>query len=159
MVAKEAQMPNARRSTVKRKLAMQDNPDMELFKLHKQFCAAYGKMKKYDDAPGTDNGSLTTATKEEKRSHRKWERASVVAFEKARAVIEAPAFTLEGMLMKLHVTGFSITDTKPGTFTGPHYRSGTRLWEPGKFAHDQSEEMAIILSLRDDLHRFAGRRV
>jgi hypothetical protein len=59
------------------------------------------------------------------------------------------------MLTKLHVAGFAITDTKPGTFTSPHYRSATKLWEAGKFA--QSEEVAIIVSLRDDLHRFAGR--
>ena len=58
--------------------------------------------------------------------------------------------------MKLHIAGFAITDTKPGTFTGP-YRSNIRLWEPGKFV--EGEEIAIIVSLRDDLHRFAGRRV
>lgn len=58
--------------------------------------------------------------------------------------------------MKLHVAGFAITDTEPGAFTGP-YRSNIGLWEPGKFV--EGEEIAIIVSLRDDLHRFAGRRV
>jgi hypothetical protein len=145
-------------SQAKRKNTIQvKNPDAELFNLHDRFCAAYGKMKKYD-TPSTSNGSLSTGTKEEKRLHRKWEAACEVAFRKARAVLEAPAYTLEGMLTKLHVAGFSIIHTKPGTFTGPDYRSGTRLWEPGTFGDDQSEEMALIVSLRDDLHRFAGRR-
>jgi hypothetical protein len=61
------------------------------------------------------------------------------------------------MLLKLHVAGFPIISTKPGTFTGPDYRSGTPLWEPGQLA-DGSDELAIILSIRDDLHRFAGGR-
>ena len=139
------------------KAKLKKSQDAELFKLHDRFCAAYRKMKKYNDAPGRDRGSLSTATKEEKRTHRKWENADSIAFEKARAVIEAPAYTLEGMLLKLHVAGFSLTSTKPGTFTGPDYRSGTRQWEPGILA-DGSDELAIILSLRDDLYRFAGRR-
>jgi hypothetical protein len=54
--------------------------------------------------------------------------------------------------MKLHVAGFAITGAKP--VTGP-YR-GNPLWEPGRFA--DSEEVSIVVSLRDDLHRFAGRR-
>lgn len=137
-------------SKAKRKNTTAKTADADLFKLHDKFCAAYGKMKEYDKVKDE------RGTKEQKALHRKWERAASVAFDKARAVIDAPAFTLEGMLMKLHISGFAITDTKPGTFTGP-YQSGTRLrlWEPGKFA--ESDEVAIIISLRDDLHRFAGR--
>jgi hypothetical protein len=101
-------------------------------------------------------GSGPKSTKQEQAAFRKWERIAGEAFEKARAVVETPACTLEGMLMKLHVAGFAITDTKPGTFTGP-YRGNNPLWEPGRFA--QGEEIAIIISLRNDLHRFAGRRV
>jgi hypothetical protein len=134
------------------------SPNADLFKLHDRFCAAYRKMKKCGVALRRDEGSLSTATKAQKKIHRKWESVGDIAFEKARAVIEAPAYTLEGMLLKLHVAGFSIISTKPDTFTGPEYRSGTRLWEPGKLAND-SDELAIILSLREDLHRFAGKRV
>jgi hypothetical protein len=128
------------------------NPDAELFRLHDRFCAAYEKMKKYD-VPGKSD--LSTGTKEGKRLHRKWESASNVAFDRGRAVIDALALTLEGMLMKLHIAGFVITGTKRGTFSGP-YKSGTRLWEPGGLYGDD-DEIAIIVSLRDDLHRFAGR--
>ncbi len=82
------------------------SPDEELFRLHEQFYAAYQKMQKHE-VPGKGNGSLSTGTKEEKRLPRKWENAVNVAFEKGRAVVDAPALTLDGMLMKLHVTGFS----------------------------------------------------
>jgi hypothetical protein len=129
--------------------------DADLFKLHDKFCVAYQKMKRFD-IPGSSAGSLPKATKQEKALHRKWERASDDAFDKARAVISAPAVTLEGMLMKLHVAGFAITDTKPGTFSSP-YHGGIRLWEPGKFA--ERDEIAIIVSLRDDLCRFSGKRL
>lgn len=130
--------------------------DANLFKLHDAFCKAHATMLQLRAIGGGGNGSLSSATKEEKAIERKWERAADDAFTKARAVIDTPALTLEGMLMKLHVAGFSITDTKPDTFNGP-YRSGVRLWEPGKFA--EGDEIAIIVSLRDDLHRFSGRRV
>ena len=64
-------------------------------------------------------GSLPTGTKEQKAPHRKWERAIDVALNKARAVVAAPAQTLEGMLMKIHVAGFTLDDTKAGTFSTP----------------------------------------
>jgi hypothetical protein len=130
--------------------------DAELFKRHDAFAKSYAKMTALADQDATGEGSLSTGTKRQKTVHRKWEAAADDAFEKARVVIETTASTLEGMLMKLHVAGFAITDTKVGTFTGP-YRSNIRLWEPGKFA--EGEEIAIIVSLRNDLHRFAGRRV
>ena len=47
-------------------------------------------------------GSLPTGTKEQKALHRKWGRAIDVALNKVRAVVAAPAQTLEGMLMKIH---------------------------------------------------------
>jgi hypothetical protein len=48
-----------------------------------------------------------------------------------------------------------IGGTKRGTFTGP-YQGNNPLWEPGPFA--EGEEMTIIVSLRNDLHRLVGRR-
>ena len=149
---KEQRAPKVR--SQKKTMANAKTADADLFKLHDKFCAAYQKMKRFD-IPGSSAGSLPKATKQEKALHRKWEGAANVAFEKARAVISAPAVTLEGMLMKLHVAGFCITDTKRGTFSSPYY-SGIRLWEPGKFV--EGDEIAIIVSLRDDLYRFSGRR-
>jgi hypothetical protein len=35
-------------------------------------------------------------------------------------------------------------------------KNGPQHWEPGKFA--ARDEVALIVSLRDDLHRFSGRR-
>ena len=50
--------------------------------------------------------AIPTGTKEQKAPHRKWGRAIDVALNKARPVVAAPAQTLEGMLMKIHVAGF-----------------------------------------------------
>jgi hypothetical protein len=65
------------------------------------------------------------------------------------------------MLMKIHVAGFTLTDTKPGTFSAPYHgmlcQNGPQHWEPGKLS--EGDEVAPIVSLRDDLHRFSGRRV
>jgi len=58
--------------------------------------------------------------------------------------------------MKLHVMGFVIDDAKPGTFHTP-YRSGMQSWEIGEMG-DDSDKLALIVSLRDDLNRLVGRR-
>jgi hypothetical protein len=72
-------------------------------------------------AGGGGAGSLGTGTKAEKATQRKWERAVDDATERARAVIKAPALTLEGMLMKIHVAGFNFTYIKPDTFSAPYH--------------------------------------
>jgi hypothetical protein len=131
-----------------------DTADAELFKLHDDFCGAYAKMIKLGEQGGGGAGSLDSGTRKEKAINRKWERAAEVAFRKARCVIDAPAMTLEGMLMKFHVAGFLIDDTKRGTFSMP-YHSSIREWEPGKFC--EGDEVAALVSLRSDLQRFAGR--
>jgi hypothetical protein len=134
--------------------------DAKLFKLHDDFCKTYNTVLAFSAAGGGGAGSLSTGTKEERAANRKWQRAIEVATDKARAVIAAPAVTLEGMLIKIHVAGFNITDTKPGTFSAPYHggicKTDIQHWEPGKFA--EGDEIALIVSLRSDLHRFAGRR-
>jgi hypothetical protein len=129
----------------KRKNTTAITTDAELFKLHDKFCAAYNKM---------EERNTPAVQREDKPAHRKWERAADEAFARANAVIAAPAHTLEGMLMKLHVAGFAITHAKPGTWSDPDYKAA-QLWEPGNFA---SDDVSIIVSLRDDLHRLMGRR-
>ncbi len=132
--------------------------DAELFKLHDKFCKAYAAVLQLR---GGGAGSLDTGTTQEKTRHRNWERAVNIATDKARAVIEAPALTLEGMLMKIHVAGFNFSYTKPGTFSVPYHgmicKNGIQHWEAGET--DDSHELALVVSLRDDLHRFSGRRV
>src|ERR1700722_19162572 len=86
--------------------------DAELFRLHDKFCKAYAAVLFYRNAGGGGAGSLDSATKEEKVAQRKWERACNDATERARAVIDAPALTLEGMLMKIHIAGFAFTHIK-----------------------------------------------
>ncbi len=115
----------------------------------------------YRKAGGGAAGSLDSATKEEKVAQRKWERACNDATERARAVINAPALTLEGMLMKIHIAGFAFNHTKLDTFSAPYHgmicNTSVQQWEPSS-ASDE-DELALIVSLRSDLHRFAGRRV
>jgi hypothetical protein len=154
-------MPKAKRKTI---TAYATTADAELFRLHDKFCDAYGAVLFYRQAGGGGAGGLDSGTKAEKTAHRKWERAIVDATEKARAVIEAPALTLEGMLMKIHVAGFNLTYTKPGTFSSPYHgmicEGGLpQHWEPGENCDENSDEVALIVSIRSDLHRFAGRRV
>jgi hypothetical protein len=129
--------------------------DAELFKRHDAFAKSYAREEKLH-TPSAIRGSGSKSTKQDQAAHRKWEEAASDAFDMACVVVESSASTLEGMLMKLHVAGFVIRGTKPGTFTGP-YRGNNPLWEPGSFA--EGEEITIITSLRNDLHRFAGRRV
>jgi hypothetical protein len=137
--------------------------DAELFRLHDKFCKAYAAVLQCGDMEGAGGreGSLSTGKKEQKASNRKWERACDQATEKARAVIAAPAFTLEGMLMKIHIAGFNINDTKPGTFSAPYHgmicETGAQHWDKGE--KNEHDEVALIVSLRDDLLRFAGKRV
>jgi hypothetical protein len=132
--------------------------DAELFRLHDKFCKAYSAVLFYRKAGGGGAGSLASGTKAEKAAQRKWERACNDATERARAVINAPALTLEGMLMKIHIAGFNISYTKPDTFSVPYHGmicdTGVQHWEPAS----DDDELALIVSLRDDLHRFAGRR-
>jgi hypothetical protein len=151
-------MSQAKRKTT---TAYAKTADAELFKLHDKFCKAYAAVLIYERDGGGGAGSLPSGTKKERAAHRKWERAATEAFKRARAVIDAPALTLEGMLMKIHVAGFSITDTKPGTFSAPYHgmicETGVQHWDAGE--ESEKDEVALIVSLRGDLHRFAGRRV
>ena len=63
--------------------------------------------------------------------------------------------------MKIHIAGFAFDHTKLGTFSAPYHglicASGKpQQWEP----HEswESSEIDLIVSLRDDLERFAGKR-
>jgi hypothetical protein len=150
-------MSKAKRKTT---TAYAKTADAELFRLHDKFCKAYAAVLFYKKAGGGSAGSVDSATKKEKVAQRKWERACDDATERARAVINAPALTLEGMLMKIHIAGFNFTYTKPGTFSSPYHgmicETGVQHWEP---SGNDKDELALIVSLRDDLHRFSGRRV
>jgi hypothetical protein len=134
--------------------------DAELFRLHDRFVDAYVSVLFYRKAGGGGAGSVNSATKAEKAAQRKWERACDDATERARAIINAPALTLEGMLMKIHVAGFNFTYIKPDTFSAPYHgmicEGGLpQHWEPSS----DKDELVLIASIRNDLHRFAGKRV
>jgi hypothetical protein len=134
--------------------------DDALFRLHDAFCRAYSDML---SLRGGSNTPVNNPTKEEKALERKWTRAVDIAVAKARAVIDAPAYTLEGMLMKIHVSGFNFTSVRAGTFSAPYWRAcqvphrDREQWEPSDKL-DISDEIALIRSLRNDLQRFAGAR-
>jgi hypothetical protein len=54
----------------------------------------------------------------------------------------------------------TLDDTKACTFSTPYHgmicKNGPQHCEPGKFV--KRDEVALIVSLRDDLHRFSGKR-
>ena len=62
--------------------------------------------------------------------------------------------------MKIHVAGFNFPFTKLDTFSAPYhgaiYKNGPQHWETTK---SEEDEIALIVSLRSDLERFAGRRM
>lgn len=129
--------------------------DEALFKLHDKFSDAYCEVLFLRG--GSD---LSTASKKEKGIHRRWERAVNVAVDRARAVARAPAYTLEGMLMKIHVAGFAIGEYAKDSFSAPYHgmicSSGKpQEWQPRDPDDDAG---ALLVSLRADLQRFAGRR-
>jgi hypothetical protein len=132
--------------------------DAKLFALHDKFCEAYIAMQSLEAGAGAPS------TKKGDAFERKWDRAVSRAFDKARAVIEAPAYTLEGMLMKLHIVGFTVDYRKRDSFSAPYHgmicsNGRPQEWEMQEdLTHPIHEERALILSLRSDLQRFAGRR-
>jgi hypothetical protein len=134
--------------------------DADLFKLHDKFCKAYSDMLSLQAGAAVDH---ETATKAERALERNWNRSVDVAFQKARAVAEAPAFTLEGMLMKIHVTGFTMDYREKDSFSAPYHGQICSNGKPQQWElredFDHSEEAVLIVSLRSDLHRLMGRRV
>lgn len=152
----------ARRNITKSKApsAYAQTADAELFKLHDKFVDAYVEVLFYRKAGGGGAGSLASGTKAEKAVQRKFERALNDATDRARDIIKAPALTLEGMLTKIHIAGFNITWKKPDTFTAPYHGmicgdGSPQHWDPAS----DSDELVLIASIRNDLHRFSGRRV
>jgi hypothetical protein len=137
--------------------AFAQTADAKLFKLHDAFVKAYETMRQHEGGAGV---SPSSPTKIDKVLYRKWLRAVDDATEKARAVVAAPAMTIEGMLMKIHIGGFATDHMKRGTFSVPYHgmicKNGPQHWEPGKFA--RGDEVALIVSIRNDLHRLSGRR-
>ena len=134
--------------------------DEALFKLHDKFCRAYNGVlfAKRKDPKG--NGSLPSGTKYERAAHREWEREVSKAVDCARAVIDEPALTLEGMLMKIHVAGYAFPHTNLETFSAPYHGLVCSNGKPQQWeghANDD-DEAALIVSLRADLLRLAGRR-
>src|SRR5262249_50371233 len=122
------------------------------------FCKAYSGMLSLKAGA---NVPIKSPTKEERSLYRKWNRAVDQAYERAYEVIAAPAYTLEGMLMKLHIVGFTIDYRKKDSFTAPYHgmigsNGKPQGWEMQEDAYPSP--LSLIVSLRDDLQRFAGRR-
>jgi hypothetical protein len=75
------------------------------------------------NTPEATEGSRPNATPRKKAAHKKWERAGNAAFRAARRVLREPAFTSDGLLMKIHVVGFEFDAV--GTFSMPYQGPGT----------------------------------
>jgi hypothetical protein len=146
-------MTSGKRNTKSPPIALRiTTADDALFKLHDAFCRAYAHALSLQAGSSIP---VKNPTKKEKALERKWNRAVVAATDKARATVDAPAHTLEGMLMKIHVAGFVFNSTRAGTFSAPYHglmcANGRQHWEPSeKFGI--SDEIALITSLRNDLN-------
>lgn len=123
--------------------------DRALQKAYKRFELAHAAMKAADTREAMA-GSIGTATPAQKAAHKVWQRASNKAFAAAAAVMVTPCSSIEGMLLKIQVSGFHIADVKgkPAPF------KGESDWTPEhvRFSNDP-ETVAMICSLRDDLRR------
>lgn len=133
--------------------------DDALWKLHDEFCREYEDEKAFY-TPEAQAGSRKNATAAQKRASRTWMRQVDRTTAAANRVMSAPATTIFGMLMKLHIAGY-IIGTTAGTFSVP-YRGFDANLEPQQWRvpfKPRTPELSLILSLRDDLQRLFRKGV
>lgn len=132
--------------------AQRDPRDLDLWALHDKFTSAYARLlaARTSDA---DDGSLDTSSPEQKKAYRKWERALLSAEKIARDIVAMPARSVDGMLMKIHISGFNF-DSIGKSFSAPYHgmltASGPQAW---RGARRGGAEISLIESIRNDLHR------
>lgn len=75
---------------------------------------------------------------------KRWERALAKADKIAKQIVKMPAATVDEMLLKIRVTGWSV---------GARYKELEELdnWQPDRFT--KGEEFDALVSLRGDLRR------
>ncbi|SHM40662.1 hypothetical protein [Bradyrhizobium lablabi] len=122
--------------------------DGRLWSLYDKFERAYNRMNELD-TPEAREGSGPHVTPEQLAAHKKWERAGNAAFKAARRVMFEPAFTGDGLLMKIHVAGFDL-DAAKDTFTMPYRGFSSPCWEAGRFSSDGAD---FVVAIGEDLRR------
>ena len=139
--------PSVSRRRATHRAAMLPAADRELFAAYQTFAAAYQKVKEADAATGRDAGSGADPSPDQKKAHRKWERALDRSSESALRFAVMPAKTIGGMLHKIQVAGWLMD--APGRGFKPLIDGPDRTLDP-VFADDDQH---LLARLRDDLGR------
>lgn len=125
--------------------------DVRLWKLHDEYCREQAKLKKLDTplARSESDGAG-------ERAHQKWEAQLSVVDAIAERIAASRAYTLDGMLMKIQISG-SLFDWVGKSFSGNPYTKHDDLWEKGAKGRFRHPENDLIESLRGDLLRLHAR--
>lgn len=133
--------------------------DAKLWKLHDEFCREYETFQKLD-TPAAQEGSGPRASASEKRAFKKWEDQLQVVDKIAKRISAAQAFTLDGLLMKIQVTGH-LLEAAGKTYEFRPYQSHEGLWQPMYGTDPRSQyfdaKYGLIATLRDGLLRLHAR--
>jgi hypothetical protein len=125
--------------------------DRDLFAAYRRFVAAYEKVKEAD-TPDMQAGSIPTGTAQQQRQHALWERRLDRAHSILWEILGIPAFTIEGMLLKIQMHGYR--HNVPGknfrpVIDGPDWTLHPQLG---------SSEHVLLAALRDDLRRLLAAK-
>lgn len=128
--------------------------DARLWKTHDKFVQEYSALLALD-TPEMQEGSKNGATPKQKRAYKAWEKQLAVCDAACRAVYLAPANTVHGLLMKIHIAGFRL-DCSGRTFSAPYHgfdvaTGSPQAWTPHPIFMD-NVEANLIVSIRRDLH-------
>lgn len=128
--------------------------DKHLWKLHDKFVREYAALLALDTAE-MQAGTLSTATPRQKRAYEAWQRQLEVCDSACRDVFTAPAKTVHGMLMKIHIAGFKL-ESSGRSFSAPYHGMEVASGEPQAWAlhpiYADNDETNLIVSIRRDLH-------
>ena len=118
-----------------------------LEQLYEKFDAAYRAFRTAS-TKAASKGSAADCTPAQKAAHRKWERRLIAVENIVKQIIAAPAFSVDAALMKIHVSGFLLTDAVD--FTWPHGPENPQGWKISE-TYGSETKTRLIVSLRSDL--------
>ena len=128
--------------------------DEALWHLHDLFVLEYAALLALD-TPEMQEGTRAGATAKQKRAFKAWEKQLNVCDAACCAVFLAPANTVHGMLMKIHIAGFRL-ECSGRSFSAPYHgkdvvTGSPQAWTPHPIFMDNNEAN-LIVSIRSDLH-------
>lgn len=128
--------------------------DEALWHLHDLFVLEYAALLALD-TPEMQEGTRAGATAKQKRAFKAWEKQLNVCDAACCAVFLAPANTIHGMLMKIHIAGFRLECwalvQRTLSRQGCSYGQPASLDASPRIFMDNNEAN-LIVSIRSDLH-------